>query len=66
MINRRSMQSTDRQRGVALITVLLIVAIIVVIAANMTGRLQLLMSRSINMQASCGPRLLVSNWCLMY
>jgi len=52
MINRRSMQSTDRQRGVALITVLLIVAIIVVIAANMTGRLQLLMSRSINMQAS--------------
>lgn len=41
-----------RQRGVALITVLLVVAIIVILAANMTGRLQLLMGRSINMQAN--------------
>jgi 3-dehydroquinate synthase len=52
MMSRLSQQSLNSQRGVALITVLLIVAIIVVIAANMTGRLQLLMSRSINMQAS--------------
>lgn len=44
--------SPKSQRGVALITVLLVIAIIVVIAANMTGRLQLLMSRSINMQAN--------------
>ena len=41
-----------QQRGVALITVLLVVAIIVVLATNMTGRLQLLMGRSINMQAN--------------
>jgi general secretion pathway protein K len=51
MINL-SQRSLGPQRGVALIMVLLVVAIIVVIAANMTGRLQLLMSRSINMQAS--------------
>ncbi len=39
-----------QQRGVALIVVMLIVAMVVIIAANMTGRLQLLMSRSINQQ----------------
>lgn len=44
--------SQKRQQGVALITVLLVIALVVVIAANMTGRLQLLMSRSINAQAS--------------
>lgn len=44
--------SKKRQRGVALITVLLVIALVVVIAANMTGRLQLLMGRSINAQAS--------------
>lgn len=41
-----------QQRGVALITVLLVVAIVVILATNMTGRLQLLMGRSINMQAN--------------
>lgn len=40
-----------KQRGIALIVVMLIVAMVVIIAANMTGRLQLLMSRSINQQA---------------
>lgn len=44
--------SLQRQQGVALITVLLVIALVVIIAANMTGRLQLLMSRSINAQAS--------------
>jgi len=44
--------SLQRQQGVALITVLLVVALVVIIAANMTGRLQLLMSRSINAQMS--------------
>ncbi|MDP2561938.1 type II secretion system minor pseudopilin GspK [Psychrobium sp. 1_MG-2023] len=39
------------QRGVALITVMLVVALVVIIAANMTGRLHLLLSRSINQQA---------------
>jgi len=40
----------QKQRGIALIVVMLIVALVVIIAANMTGRLQLLMSRSINQQ----------------
>lgn len=40
-----------KQRGVALIIVMLVVALVVIIAANMTGRLQLLMSRSLNQQA---------------
>lgn len=42
----------SQHNGVALISVLLVVAIVVILAANMTGRLQLLMSRSVNMQAN--------------
>jgi len=51
MINNRY-GAKKNQQGVALIMVLLVIALVVVIAANMTGRLQLLMSRSINAQAS--------------
>jgi|GEM_PF-4388774 len=43
-------RSPKKQQGIALIVVMLIVALVVIIAANMTGRLQLLMSRSINQQ----------------
>jgi general secretion pathway protein K len=39
-----------RQRGVALITVLLVVALVVIIASGMTGRLQLIANRTINQQ----------------
>lgn len=38
------------QRGVALITVLMIIAIVVVLAVNMTGRLQLQLQRQQNIQ----------------
>ena len=40
-----------KQQGIALITVMLVVALIVIIAAGMTSRLQLLMNRSINQQS---------------
>lgn len=40
----------QRQRGVALITVLLVVALVVIIASGMTGRLQLVANRTINQQ----------------
>jgi len=43
--------SRKKQQGIALIVVMLVVALVVIIAASMTGRLQLLMSRSINQQA---------------
>jgi len=39
-----------RQQGVALITVLLVVALVVIIASSMTGRLQLIANRTINQQ----------------
>lgn len=39
-----------RQRGVALITVLLVVALVVIIASGMTERLQLVANRTINQQ----------------
>jgi len=44
------MNRPKKQRGIALIVVMLVVALVVIIAANMTGRLQLLMSRSVNQQ----------------
>jgi len=42
--------SPQRQRGVALITVLLVVALVVIIASTMTERLQLTANRTINQQ----------------
>ncbi len=52
MINYRDTSPAfSNQRGIALITVMLVLALIVIIAAGMTSRLQLLMNRSINQQA---------------
>ncbi|MDT3321985.1 type II secretion system minor pseudopilin GspK [Shewanella sp. SP1S2-4] len=42
-------QSRSKQRGVALIVVLLIVAMVVIIATNITGRNQLSMRRTLNL-----------------
>ena len=39
-----------RQGGIAIITVLLVVALVAIIASNMTGRLQLIANRTINQQ----------------
>jgi len=42
--------SVKPEQGVALITVLLVVALVVIIASSMTGRLQLIANRTINQQ----------------
>ncbi|WP_286264531.1 type II secretion system minor pseudopilin GspK [Thalassotalea atypica] len=42
--------STHRQRGIALITVMLVVALVAIVATEMSGRLMLQMQRSANIQ----------------